>query len=32
MLDYFMYHGRVMPLDRDAADRVIDMALDGLRA
>ena len=32
MLDYFMYHGRVVPLDRDAADRVIGMALDGLRA
>lgn len=26
MLHYFMYHGRVMPLDRDSADLLIDTA------
>lgn len=30
MLNYFMYFGRVMPLNRDTADMLVDMAVDGL--
>lgn len=32
MLNYFMYFGRVMPLNRDAAGILVDMAVDGLNA
>lgn len=32
MLHYFMYFGRVMPLKRDSADRLVDMAVAGMRA
>lgn len=31
MLDYFMYFGRVMPLNRDSAKRLVDMAVSGLK-
>ena len=30
MLNYFMYFGRVMPLNRDVADMLVYMAVDGL--
>lgn len=31
MLDYYMYFGRVMPLERDSAARLVQMAVNGLR-
>ena len=31
MLNYYMYFGRVMPLERDSAARLVQMAVQGLR-
>ena len=31
MLNYYMYFGRVMPLDRDSAARLVQTAMQGLR-
>ena len=31
MLNYYMYSGRVMPLERDSAARLVQMAVQGLR-
>lgn len=31
MLEYFMYYPRVMPLERDSAETIVEMALEGIR-
>lgn len=31
MLEYFMYYPRVMPLERDSAETIVEMALEGMR-
>lgn len=31
MLEYFMYYPRVMPLERDSADKIVKMALEGMQ-
>lgn len=31
MLEYFMYYPRVMPLERDSAQTIVEMALEGIR-
>ena len=31
MLEYFMYYPRVMPLERDSAEKIVEMALEGMR-
>ena len=31
MLEYFMYYPRVMPLERDSAEKIVEMALEGIR-
>lgn len=32
MLNYYMYYGRVMPLERDSAARLVHLAVKGLRS
>lgn len=32
MLHYYMYFGRVMPLERDSAARLVQLAVNGLHS